>query len=95
MWPEYPFKQPNTIDEIDVWHPAIYTISGVHVGSTYDEVLRTYPAAVETILAQTYLHLTITTPEGRTIKFFFGPDRTVGSMSLLGSHRQRSRTTPV
>ncbi len=72
------------IDAITVQNPALYTISGVHVGSTYDEVRRTYPDAAEVDDASS-THpgsLTIRNTEGRTLTFSFAQDRTVGVMSL-------------
>lgn len=87
VWPVFPQTDPRTIAEIGVGNPAIYTISGVHVGSTYDEVLRTYPNAVESTLGQDAdgrynLALTITNPEGRAIEFFFSTDRILRFMTL-------------
>ena len=71
VWSSYPFTDPYTIDEIEVANPAIYTISGIHVGSTFDEFRATYPNAVERIEGggpngAVYRSLRITNPEGRT-----------------------------
>ena len=80
----------GVVDQIDVTNPATSTISGVHVGSTYDDVLRTYPSAVETIIGQDSgssppLSLTITNPEGRVIVFYLGADRVVDQMTVAFS----------
>ena len=85
--PQSPFSSADPIELIGVGDAAIYTISGIHVGSTYDDVLRTYPSAVETIEGggpngDVYLRLTITNPEGRTIAFHLSPERVVTGMDL-------------
>jgi len=85
VWAAYPFTEPPRIDEIDITDPAIHTISGVHIGNTYDEVLRTYPFAIETGVETdqgALARLAITNPEGRTITFYFALDRTLDLMSL-------------
>jgi hypothetical protein len=98
IWPTFPFSDPRIIAEIGVANPAFYTISGVHVGSTYDEVLRTYPNAEETILGRepdgrAHVALTIRNAEGRIIEFAFNLDRILRFMILgltqadIESHR--------
>ncbi len=83
----------GSIDEIDIQNPAIYTISGVHVGSTYDDVIRTYPNAVAHDYSATneppgtHVTLTITNPEGHVIIFGFGPERVVMGMTLGASEQ--------
>ena len=77
----------GSIDEIDVSNPASFTISGVHVGSTADDVMRTYPGAVEKVIGQdpdgtAHLSLTITNPEGRVVVFFTETDRVVHAMTV-------------
>ena len=66
VWPSFPYGSSSTIVQIDVGNPATYTIYGVHVGSTYDDVLRIYPGAVES--KDVWLTLTITSAEGRVIR---------------------------
>ena len=86
--PSYPLSEPFTVDAIDVTDPAIFTLSGVHVGSSYDDVLRTYPSAVEAPIdignkiGPYSVVLRITNPEGRTITFYFDPERNLKLMSL-------------
>jgi hypothetical protein len=60
----FPLTNPRTIEVILVLHPSIYTISGVHVGSTADDVRRTYSHVVER-----GNFLTITNSEGRAVQF--------------------------
>ena len=66
---------------ITIHTPAVSTISGVHVGSTDDEVFRTYANAVETSDPHSP-HITITSADGRYITFYLGADRTVQQMML-------------
>ena len=70
-----------TIDTVTVSQPGIRTISGVQVGSTRDDVVRTYPAAVADGSS-----LVITGPDGRIIVFGFTGD-TLGSMTLSTSQQ--------
>jgi hypothetical protein len=63
----------GTISGLDISTPAISTISGVHVGSTRDDVHRTYPAAVD--LGPSTIR--ITNPEGREITFVLDRDGVV------------------
>ena len=55
--------------QIGVASPAIRTISGIHVGSTADDVRSTYANAVPG--SSGLSELTITNPQGRHIRFFF------------------------
>ncbi len=87
VWPAHPRTEPHVVAEISVGHPAIYTISGIHIGDTYDDVVRAYPNAVESIAGRdadgrSFLFLTITNPAGRAIEFFFGTDRILRHMNL-------------
>jgi hypothetical protein len=75
------------IDEIDILHPAISTISGIHVGSTVDDVRRTYSNNSEANSGQDtdgrfWRALIITNAEGTAIEFMINPDGFVYSMSL-------------
>jgi len=86
-WTAFPITEPRTIDEIDILHPAIYTISGIHVGSTADDVRRTYANVKESNAGQDsdqrfWRALIITNPEGTAIEFMINPDGFVYSMSL-------------
>jgi hypothetical protein len=67
---------------ITVNHPAIRTISGVHVGSTADDVFRTYSNAVEAPEGGGYSVITITSADGRFINFYVDPGRLVTGMLL-------------
>jgi hypothetical protein len=88
---------PRVIDVIVVGHPAISTISGIHVGSTAEDVLRTYSNAVATPVGQsapgqTVQFITITNPEGRVVQFFVenGLVSTIevaSSLEILEGHR--------
>jgi hypothetical protein len=74
-WAAFPITDPRVIDVISVGHPDIFTISGIHVGSTADDVLRTYanvdaPPPAQVAPGQIVQILTITNPEGRVVQFF-------------------------
>jgi hypothetical protein len=74
---------------IEVGTPAISTISGIHVGSTADDVRRAYSNVVESGVVEapvangySYFTQTITNPEGRFIRFVVDTDERVRHMSL-------------
>jgi hypothetical protein len=69
----------GSVDVVYVRSPAIKTISGVGVGSSREDVLRTYPSAVDD-RSYSLPAMTITNPEGRQVGFFFGADDRVQSM---------------
>jgi hypothetical protein len=73
----------HTIDTIEVYDPSISTISGIHVGSTRDEVLAAYPTADATGLPDS---IWITNPEQRTIQFSLSDDTVVAM--ILSVNRQ-------
>jgi len=62
---------PN-VQQIQVNAPEISTISGIHVGSTRDDVLQTYPSASGVAGV-----ITIMNAEGRVIDFFMAQDKVV------------------
>ena len=71
------------IDTINVYEPGISTISGIHVGSTRQEVLSTYPNA--TPFGDPYDDvLTITGPQGQVIVFIVRDG--VVEMMILSMH---------
>jgi hypothetical protein len=86
-WGAFPITEPRVIDVIEVGHPAIYTISGIHVGSTADDVKRTYTNTVEAQYAwdadrRPLYSLTITNPEGRAVQFLLDADGVIVHMSV-------------
>jgi len=66
---------------LNVTTPAISTISGIHIGSTRDEVHRTYANAVD-VDAET---VRIENPQGRRITFYVGRNGIVSGMTLHAS----------
>jgi hypothetical protein len=58
-----------------MYDPAISTISGIHVGSTVDEVLATYPGASTAELPNA---ISITDTRGRVILFVLDNDAVTG-----------------
>lgn len=65
---------PGTVDVVLIRDPRIYTISGVHVGSTEADVRRTYsPVGSREVVAGSSA-LTITNDAGRTIYFLMQDD---------------------
>ena len=73
----------TAIVQIGVNTPNISTISGIHVGSTRDQVFRTYPNATE---GNDGL-ITITNQEGQGITFFVTGD-VVRGMVLWQNERR-------
>jgi hypothetical protein len=73
----------HTIDTIEVYDPSISTISGIHVGSTRDEVLAAYPTADTSGLP---FGIWITNPEQRVIQFVLSDDAVVAM--ILSVNRQ-------
>jgi hypothetical protein len=71
----------STVVQISVDVPEISTISGIHVGSTKDDVLRTYPGAEEQSG-----DVQIQSADGRTIQFFIGKDAVVGMRLFFTGH---------
>jgi hypothetical protein len=73
------------VDDIGVHRPGIRTISGIEVGNTRTDVLRTYPAAYEYrsfVNTDGPSQLVITGPEGQVILFSFDAADVVTSMTL-------------
>ena len=70
----------GAIVALDIATPTISTISGIHIGSTSDDVYRTYANAVDIGGKR----LQIENPQGRRITFVVGRDGTVIWMSLHG-----------
>jgi|SoiMethySBSTD1v2_1073268.scaffolds.fasta_scaffold23046_8 hypothetical protein len=86
-WVALPLTEPRVIDVIEVGHPAIFTISGIHVGSTADDVRRTYANVDDAAWGQypdgRFEHvLTITNPEGRVVQFLVNPNGVVTWMTV-------------
>lgn len=80
----------NVIDGIHIETPEVLTISGIHVGSSADDVRETYANVVE----RQYEHLPdgsgrqaliITNPEGRQVYFNVDADSRVSSMGVTVS----------
>ena len=86
----FPITESRVIDMIFVGHPSVFTISGIHVGSTADDVRRTYANVVERRVGQQPdgrfdIALTITSPEGRVVQFSVNPDGVVRGMTVAMS----------
>jgi hypothetical protein len=70
-----------TVAQIYVNVPEISTISGIHVGSTKGDVLRTYPGAEEQA-GNVQIH----SADGRTITFGIGSDSVTGMSLFFTGH---------
>jgi hypothetical protein len=65
------YNDPNRrVTGINILSPLMRTISGIHVGSTEDDVMRTYGNVERKVAGTNMFQLIITNPEGRQVRFW-------------------------
>jgi hypothetical protein len=76
--------QDGRIMTVGVFDPSIYTLSGVHIGSTEADVLGLYPNAQIGLGLQGNRAVRITDTQGREVVFYEDTYDTPGSVGSIG-----------